>query len=227
MKINQLTEKIIGAAIEVHRALGPGLLESAYQECLCMELTFQRVPYVRQLVLPVEYKGHFLDCGYRLDLVAADAVAVEIKAVDKLLPIHEAQLLTYLRLGGWKVGLLINFNVPVLIDGVRRRVWGLEEDFSISAASRRYEGQEHPSAPSASRRCEDREGFSAPSASRRCEGQEHPSAPSAPLRCEGREGFSAPSAPLRCEGREHPSAPSASRRCEGREGFSAPSVSLR
>jgi len=128
MKANQITGAIIGAAIEVHRALGPGLLESAYEECLCRELSLRQIPFERQLPLPVEYKGLRLDCGYRLDLLVADMVVVEIKAVESLLPIHEAQLLTYLKLGGWKVGLLINFNVPVLKRGIRRRVLGLEEE---------------------------------------------------------------------------------------------------
>jgi len=128
MKVSQITGAIIGAAIEVHRALGPGLLESAYEECLCRELTLRRIRFERQRPLPVEYKGLRLDCGYRLDLLVADMVVVEIKAVESLLPIHEAQLLTYLKLGGWKIGLLINFNVPVLKRGIRRRVLGLEED---------------------------------------------------------------------------------------------------
>ena len=128
MEINRITETIIGAAIEVHRALGPGLLESAYEECLCRELSLRGIPFERQRSLPVEYKGLRLDCGYRLDLLVADTVVVEIKAVESLLPIHEAQLLTYLRLGGWKVGLLINFNVAVLRQGIRRRVLGLEEE---------------------------------------------------------------------------------------------------
>ena len=127
MSINELTEAIIGAAIEVHRALGPGLLESAYEECLCRELCLRKIPFERQRALPLHYKGMSLDCGYRVDLLVADKVVVEIKAVDALLPIHEAQLLTYLKLGGWQVGLLINFNVPVLKDGIRRRVLGLQE----------------------------------------------------------------------------------------------------
>ncbi len=127
MQINQITEVVIGSAIEVHRTLGPGLLESAYEECLCRELALRQVSFERQRELPVEYKGVRLDCGYRLDLLVAGLVVVEIKAVENLLPIHEAQLLTYLRLGGWKVGLLINFNVPVLKRGVRRLVLGLEE----------------------------------------------------------------------------------------------------
>ena len=115
-----LTEKIIGAAIEVHRALGPGLLESAYQECLCVELGLCDLRFASQLELPVEYKGHKANAGYRLDLVVADAVVVELKAVERLLPLHEAQLLTYMRLGGYTTGLLLNFNVPVLKDGIRR-----------------------------------------------------------------------------------------------------------
>ena len=128
MKVNQITGAIIGAAIEVHRALGPGLLESAYEECLCRELSLRQMPFERQRPLPVEYKGLRLDCGYHLDLLVADTVVAEIKAVESLLPIHEAQLLTYMRLAGWKVGLLINFNVPVLKRGTRRRVLGLEEE---------------------------------------------------------------------------------------------------
>lgn len=128
MEPNQITEAIIGAAIEVHRTLGPGLLESAYEECLAHELTLRRVPFERQVPLPVQYKGLSLDCGYRLDLLVAQTVVVEIKAVEQLLPIHEAQLLTYMKLGGWPVGLLINFNVPVLKRGIRRRVLGLKEN---------------------------------------------------------------------------------------------------
>ncbi len=122
MELNRITEQIIGAAIEVHKALGPGLLESAYEECLCRELSLRGIAYERQKPLPIEYKGVKLDCGYRLDLLVADAVVVEIKACAAIEPIHEAQLLTYLKLGGWKVGLLINFNVAVLKDGIRRLV---------------------------------------------------------------------------------------------------------
>ena len=122
MELNKITEQIIGAAIEVHKALGPGLLESAYEECLCRELALRRMPFERQSPLPVEYKGVKLDCGYRLDLLVTDAVVVEIKACEAIEPIHEAQLLTYLKLGDRKLGLLINFNVPVLKDGIRRRI---------------------------------------------------------------------------------------------------------
>jgi len=121
IELSLCTEQIIGAAIEVHKALGPGLLESAYEECLCRELAVRSVPFERQRPLPVEYKGTRLGCGYRLDLLVAGNVVVEIKSLSAIEPVHEAQLLTYLKLGGWKLGLLINFNVPVLKDGIRRR----------------------------------------------------------------------------------------------------------
>lgn len=117
-----LTTQIIGAAIEVHQALGPGLLESAYQACLARELTLRQLPFEREKPLPVEYKGLALDCGYRLDFVVANKVIVELKSVDTLHPIHEAQLLTYLKLTHCRVGLLINFNVPVLKSGIKRMV---------------------------------------------------------------------------------------------------------
>src|ERR1051326_7858023 len=106
---DSVTHEIIGSAIDVHRHLGPGLLESAYRECLCHELRLRR-------------KGIKLDCGYRVDVLVADLVVVELKAIQVIAAVHEAQLLTYLRLGGWKIGLLINFNVPVLKDGIRRRL---------------------------------------------------------------------------------------------------------
>jgi GxxExxY protein len=122
MQTNEITEQIIGAAIEAHRVLGPGLLESAYEECLCHELKLRGMSFERQRLLPVEYKGITLDCSYRIDLLVGNTIVVEIKAVSDIEPIHEAQLLTYLRLGGWKTGLLINFNVPVLKNGIRRRV---------------------------------------------------------------------------------------------------------
>ena len=120
MDINKLTGEVIGAAIEVHKALGPGLLESAYEECLCRELEIRDILYERQKGLPIEYKGAKLDCGYRLDIVVAGRLILELKACEKIEPIHEAQLLTYLKLAGIKYGLLINFNVPVLKDGVKR-----------------------------------------------------------------------------------------------------------
>jgi len=119
-EINRLTGEVINAAIEVHKALGPGLLESAYEQCLRHELDLRKIPYKSQESLPIGYKGVKLDCGYRLDIVVADKLILEIKACDALLPIHEAQLLTYLKLTGIKIGLLINFNVPVLKDGIKR-----------------------------------------------------------------------------------------------------------
>jgi GxxExxY protein len=120
--VNDLTGKIIGAAIDVHKALGPGLLESTYEECLCHEFDLRQIKYKRQQSLPVEYKGVKLDCGYRIDMLVEHRVIIEIKAVDSLQPIHEAQLLTYLKLTGIKVGLLINFNVKVLKEGIRRLI---------------------------------------------------------------------------------------------------------
>jgi GxxExxY protein len=127
MKVNEVSQAIIGAAIEVHRSLGPGLLESAYEECLAREFDLRQIPFQRQKMLPVEYKGVTLDCGYRLDFLVAEMVVVEVKAIDTLLPLHEAQMLTYLKLGGWKIGLLINFHVTLLKNGIRRLVNGLEE----------------------------------------------------------------------------------------------------
>ena len=115
-----LTEKVIGSAIEVHRVLGPGLLESAYEECLAFELKLAGLAVARQVELPVRYKSFDLDCGYRIDLLINESLIVELKTVENFLPIHEAQLLTYLRLSGITTGLLINFNVPVLKNGLRR-----------------------------------------------------------------------------------------------------------
>jgi GxxExxY protein len=125
--INEITERVIGASIEVHKQLGPGLLESVYEQCLCHELRLRNISYKRQQDLPIHYKGLALDGGYRTDLVIEEQVIVEIKSVEVILPIHEAQLLTYLRLGGWKIGLLINFHVPVLKFGIRRIVNRLNE----------------------------------------------------------------------------------------------------
>ena len=122
MDINDLTGKVIGAAIEVHKFLGPGLLETTYEKCLCRELVLRNFFIERQKELPVEYKGIKLDCGYRLDILVENRLIVELKACESLQPIHEAQLLTYLKLTGIKVGLLINFNVPVLKEGIKRLV---------------------------------------------------------------------------------------------------------
>lgn len=121
-QINHLTEQIIGAAIEVHRELGPGLLESIYQQCLAHELSLCGIDFQPRHPLPVVYKGVSIDCGYEMDFVVEDTVILELKSVSKLIPVHEAQLLTYLKLHGRHVGLLMNFNVPVLTNGLKRMV---------------------------------------------------------------------------------------------------------
>lgn len=121
---NRLSREIVGAAIEVHRWMGPGLLESVYEECLCRELELRNIPFQRQAPFVLEYKGHQLNTGYRLDLVVGGLVIVELKTIEHFEPIHEAQLLTYLRLRNLWLGLLINFNVPVLKDGLKRMVNG-------------------------------------------------------------------------------------------------------
>lgn len=128
-----LTNQIIGAAIEVHRELGPGLLESAYEESLAYELSLRKLAVKRQIDLPLRYKEIALSTGYRIDMLVEDSVVLELKAVDVTLPIHTAQLLTYMRLSRMTVGLLINFNVPVLKDGIVRRVL---ERSSVSAPPR-------------------------------------------------------------------------------------------
>ena len=114
--------KVILAAIEVHRTLGPGLLESAYEQCLCHELNLQGLAFKRQVDQPIHYKGLLLNCGYRLDLLVENEVVLELKSIARFEPIHEAQLLTYLKLTGMKLGLLLNFNVPLMKDGIRRLV---------------------------------------------------------------------------------------------------------
>jgi GxxExxY protein len=134
MTENELTEIVIGAAIEVHKHLGPGLLESAYEECLCAELSSLGLVFERQVQIPVNYKGLRLDCGYRMDLVVEKSVVVEIKSIEQLLPIHAAQVLTYLKCSGKPVGLLLNFNVTQLRQGLRRIV-------------NRYSGPPLPSSP--------------------------------------------------------------------------------
>ena len=127
LDINKTTEAVIGAAIEVHRHLGPGLLESAYEECLCEELLLRKIPFKRQVSLPVTYKNKKMDIGYRIDLLVNNEVVVELKTVESILPIHEDQTLTYMRLGGWQVGLILNFNVTVLKNGIKRLVHKLKE----------------------------------------------------------------------------------------------------
>jgi GxxExxY protein len=161
-----LTERIIGAAIEVHRHTGPGLMESAYEECLCYELSQLGLSFKRQVHLPVTYKGIKLDCGYKMDLLVEDAVILEIKTVDQILPVHTAQLLTYLKLSGKKVGLLLNFNSPILAKGIKRLVnhfrdpiptlvpsaasafSGVALKISKDSASQRLSGEKEPAARS-------------------------------------------------------------------------------
>jgi GxxExxY protein len=117
---NMISGAIIGAAIEVHKHLGPGLLESAYEECLAHEMSLRGIPFERQKPLPVIYKGTQLDCGYRLDFLVEESVVVELKAIDKLLPIHQAQAITYLKLTRCKLALLLNFNVQLMRNGIKR-----------------------------------------------------------------------------------------------------------
>ena len=120
MDINKLTGQVIGAAINVHQTLGPGLLESIYEECLCIELDRKNISYERQKEIPIEYRGVKVDGNFRMDLIVENCLIVELKAREALLPIDEAQTLTYLKLTGIKIGLLINFNVPLLKDGIKR-----------------------------------------------------------------------------------------------------------
>jgi len=127
MDINELSSKIIGAAIEVHKALGPGLLESTYEECLCHEVSLRGLSLERQKPLAVQYKGMQLDCGYRLDVVVKNAIILELKSCEKIEPIHKAQLLTYLKLSGLNLGLILNFNVTIMKDGIVRVVNELAE----------------------------------------------------------------------------------------------------
>lgn len=122
METNQITSEIIGAAIEVHKHLGPGMLESAYEECLCYELSNRGLKFEKQKPIPIVYKEIKLDCGYRADLIVENEVVVELKSQEAILPVHEAQILTYLRFANKKVGLLINFNFTILKNGIRRYI---------------------------------------------------------------------------------------------------------
>ena len=122
MDPNTLTHRIIGLAMRVHTRLGPGLLESAYEHCLCHEFDQHALPYARQVDLPLDYDGTHLDCGYRADIIVDNTVILELKSIEHILPVHEAQLLTYLRLSRCRIGLLFNFNTLSLRDGIRRRV---------------------------------------------------------------------------------------------------------
>jgi GxxExxY protein len=132
-RFDEISDVVISACIEIHKHLGPGLLESAYEECLCHELSVRRIRFERQKPLPITYKSVRLDCGYRIDLLVAEKLIVELKAVEELLPIHEAQLLTYLKLSNLPFGLLINFHVPVLKHGLKRIVNSFPE---LSASPR-------------------------------------------------------------------------------------------
>lgn len=122
MEFDKLSNRVIGCAIEVHRHLGPGLLESTYEQCLAHELRIANMPFKLQYPLPVEYKGIKLDCGYRIDLLIDNSLIIELKAVEKILPIHQAQLLTYMKLSGISIGLLMNFNVEYIKNGIKRMV---------------------------------------------------------------------------------------------------------
>ncbi len=122
MDFDPVSNQIIGCAIEVHRHLGPGLLESVYEKALAFELASRGVKVAAQVPVPVSYKGNALDCGFRIDLLVEDTVVVELKSVEALAPVHQAQLLTYLRLSGRRIGLLLNFNVPLLKQGIERIV---------------------------------------------------------------------------------------------------------
>lgn len=133
--LDEITEKVIGAAIEVHTALGPGLLESAYEACLMAELVERGLQVERQKTLPVVYRSVRVGCGYRLDLLVEGVVIVEVKAVDKLAPIHDAQVISYLKMSGCRVGLLVNFNVTLLKNGLRRLVNDYPDSLPVSAIS--------------------------------------------------------------------------------------------
>ena len=133
MKDSDLTHAIIGAAIEIHRKLGPGLLEAVYEECLAREFSLLGIAYERQKPVPLVYKDLKLECGYRLDFLVGRRIVVEIKSIDAIAPIHDSVMLTYLRLSETPIGLLINFNVPILKDGIRRYVWRYEEKDNAEA----------------------------------------------------------------------------------------------
>jgi GxxExxY protein len=122
LKFDRLSNQIIGCAIEVHKALGPGLLESTYEQCLAHELKNLKIPFQLQHALPVKYKGVKIDCGYRIDMLVDDKIIVELKSVDSILPIHQAQLLTYMKLSAVRIGLLMNFNVKFMKTGIKRMV---------------------------------------------------------------------------------------------------------
>jgi len=127
MRDSQLTRLVIGAAIDIHRSLGPGLLEAVYEECLAKEFTLRNIPFERQKPIPLVYKDLKLECGYRLDFLINHRLVLEIKSIESIAPIHDSVMLTYLRLSETHLGLLINFKVPILKDGIKRYVWHYEE----------------------------------------------------------------------------------------------------
>ena len=131
MELNDITGEIIGAGIEVHRRLGPGLLESAYETCLCHELALRKIPFRRQVDLPIEYKGIKLATSYRIDILVMEKIVLELKAIEQVKKIHEVQLVTYLKLGGWPLGLLMNFNVEVMRKGIHREINGKIDDIKL------------------------------------------------------------------------------------------------
>jgi GxxExxY protein len=147
MKDIELTHLIIGAAIEIHRTLGPGLLEAVYEECLAKEFSLRGIPYERQKPIPLIYKDLKLECGYRLDFLLHKRVVLEIKSIDAIAPIHESVMLTYPRLSESPVGLLINFNVPILKDGIRRYVWHYNEKDNAETQSGAESRREESSVP--------------------------------------------------------------------------------
>jgi GxxExxY protein len=138
---NAITRSIIGAAIEIHRSLGPGLLEAVYEECLAREFTLRQIPFERQKPVPLVYRDLKLECGYRLDFLVCHKIVVEIKSIEAIARIHETVMLTYLRLSQSPIGLLINFNVPVLKDGIRRFVWHYQEQEDNAETLRAAEGR--------------------------------------------------------------------------------------
>ena len=150
MNDKQLSHSIIGAAIEIHRTLGPGLLEAVYEECLAREFTLRGIPFERQKPVPLVYRDLKLECGYRLDFLVNHRIVVEIKSIEAVAPIHESVMLTYLRLSGSHLGLLINFNVPTLKDGIRRYVWHYEEtDNAETPSSAETRREDHKSSSAA------------------------------------------------------------------------------
>lgn len=147
-ELNTLSNQVVGACIEVHQVLGPGLLESAYEECLCHELTLRKIAFEHQVAIPIEFKGIRLNNGFRLDILVENQLVIELKAVDELQPIHSAQLYTYLKLTGLHLGLLTNFNVKLMKDGIRRVVNNVPSadpiDLLITEENRkRWEARNH------------------------------------------------------------------------------------